>query len=52
MNQNVVAAYLLLKVKNDPTLSEALGLIHKEGIKKISRAIGKSKVISLCAFRK
>lgn len=51
MNQNVVAALpATAKVKNDPTLSEALSLIHKEGIKKISRVIGKSKVISINAL--
>lgn len=33
--------------KSDPILSEALGLIHKEGIKKIVRSIGKSKVIAI-----
>ena len=36
--------------KNDPLLSEALELIHKEGLKKILRNIGNSKVIAINAL--
>ncbi|MBC6426102.1 MAG: hypothetical protein GDA51_06470 [Ekhidna sp.] len=48
VNKKVVAALPRISQKeNDPLLSEALGMIYKEGLKKISRAIGKSKVISI-----
>lgn len=48
IGQPVIAALpAVARDKNDPILSEALSLIHKESIKKIARAIGKSKVIAI-----
>ncbi len=51
MNNNVVAALPSYpKDQKDPILSEALSLIQREGLKKISKAIGTSKVIALNAL--
>lgn len=51
MNQNVVAALpATAKDPKDLILSESLHLIHTEGLKKISSAIGRCKVIALNAM--
>ncbi|MEM6523407.1 MAG: hypothetical protein AAF693_06440 [Bacteroidota bacterium] len=51
MNQKVVAALPVTDYdKNDPVLSEALELISNESLKKIIRAIRKSKVITINAL--
>lgn len=48
MNQNIIAALpASMEVKKDALLSETLAVIKEEGLKKISRVIGKSKVISI-----
>ncbi|WP_462251652.1 GumC family protein [Ekhidna sp.] len=51
MNKDVVAAMpAKAKDSKDSILSEALDLIHTEGLKKISRAVGESKVVAINAL--